>query len=408
MVAFNNMSVTFGQLLASALGAGFAQVKGEGWRATVGVGAAPALILAGLLFTCPESPRQLVFHGHLEEADAVLRRIYPKSTIEQRQAKIRSIELSLHETTDSMSEESVWVAFRRIFTTPSTGRAVFTACMIMAISQLGGFNTLMYYAATVFSIVGFDNPTAVGITVSGTNFVFSIVNLALVDKFGRRMIMMTTVLGMAVCMAVTVAAFRYIPVDTTTLTVESSNIGWPGGLVLAAIICYVACYSSGVATIAWIGTELIPLEVRAVGTMMVCLSSLLLSSPAYANERPEYRDLLEHQHHHLFDIPIDDKKLDAEWCLWILYWNLLHWLALCRFLLSRMQGHASRSYPRGVQSWVRGPVLQTVAEGPQARCQGPDDCYRPLKWGVDLVIDCIFNSTTGIYRWRLVDWYLRW
>ena len=173
MVAFNNMSVTFGQLLASALGAGFAQVKGEGWRATVGIGAAPALLLAGLLVFCPESPRQLVSHGNHEAANAVLLQIYPTSTEEQRRAKIISIELSLSEATQAMTEESLWVTFKRIFTTPATGRAVLTACMVMAISQLSGFNTLMYYASVLFSIVGFNNPTAVGITVSATNFVFS-------------------------------------------------------------------------------------------------------------------------------------------------------------------------------------------------------------------------------------------
>ncbi len=52
--------------------------------------------------------------------------------------------------------------------------------MIMAISQLEVL-TLMYYAATLFSIVGFSSATAVGITVSGTNFVLSILNLLLVD-----------------------------------------------------------------------------------------------------------------------------------------------------------------------------------------------------------------------------------
>jgi SP family myo-inositol transporter-like MFS transporter 13 len=269
MVAFNNMSVTFGQLLASALGAGFAEVKGEGWRATVAIGAAPAIILAGLLTLCPESPRQLVSHGKREEAEAVLKRIYPKSSILQREAKIVSIELSLQQSVDSMSEETVWTGIRRVFTTPDTGRAVLTACMIMAISQLGGFNTLMYYAATLFGIVGFENATAVGITVSATNFVFSVVNLVIVDKFGRRIILMFTVAGMALCMMVVVIAFRYIPVNLKTLEVESDNVGWPGTLVLVMIILYVACYSSGVATIAWIGTELIPLEVRAIGTMMV-------------------------------------------------------------------------------------------------------------------------------------------
>ncbi|KAB8229633.1 general substrate transporter [Aspergillus alliaceus] len=268
MVAFNNMSVTFGQLLASAIGAGFAQVEGEAWRATVGIGAVPPLALGVLLFLCPESPRQLVSHGDNAGADAVLRRIYPQSTAEQRQAKIQSIELSLQEATTGLSDEALWVTVKRVFTTPATGRAVLTACVVMAISQLGGFNTLMYYASTLFSIVGFNNPTAVGITVSGTNFVFSIVNLLLVDRFGRRIILTTTVLGMSICMLITAVAFHYIPVNLKTLKVESDAVGWPGTVVLVTIICYVACYSSGVATIAWIGTELIPLEVRAIGTMM--------------------------------------------------------------------------------------------------------------------------------------------
>lgn len=275
MVAFNNMSVTFGQLLASALGAGFAQVKREGWRATVGIGAAPALILAGLLVFCPESPRQLVSHADYEAAKTVLLRIYPTSTEEQRQAKIMSIELSLSEATQAMTEETLWVTFKRIFTTPATSRAVLTACMVMAISQLGGFNTLMYYAATLFSIVGFNNPTAVGITVSATNFVFSILNLVLVDRLGRRAILTVTVLGMAICMMVAAVAFSYIPVNTNTLELETDQVGWPGPIVLVAIICYVACFSSGVATIAWIGTELIPLEVRALGTMLVCNLNIL-------------------------------------------------------------------------------------------------------------------------------------
>lgn len=140
MIAFNNMSVTFGQLVASGLGAGFTHIKGEGWRATVGIGAAPAMLLAGLLFICPESPRQLTAHGKLDEANAVLQRIYPGSTPDQRQAKIKSIEMSLHEAAATMVDDSLWKTLKRIFTTPATGRAVLTACMIMAISQLGGFS----------------------------------------------------------------------------------------------------------------------------------------------------------------------------------------------------------------------------------------------------------------------------
>ncbi|KAI0884275.1 general substrate transporter [Annulohypoxylon maeteangense] len=267
MIAFNNMSVTFGQLLASALGAGFAQVGGQAWRATVGIGAVPAIALAGLLFLCPESPRQLVAHGHSDEASKVLMRIYPTSTEEQRRAKIQSIEMSIQEATNTMVDDSIWRSLKRIFTTPATGRAVLTACVIMAISQLGGFNTLMYYSATLFSIVGFNNAAVVAITVSGTNFVFSFLNLVVVDRFGRRAILLITVLGMAICMLIASVSFHYIPIDKN-LVVQSDNVGWPATVLLVTIICYVACFSTGVATIAWIGTELIPLEVRAVGTML--------------------------------------------------------------------------------------------------------------------------------------------
>lgn len=65
-----------------------------------------------------------------------------------------------------------------------------------SVSQLGGFNTLMYYSATLFSLVGFDKPTAVAIVVGGTNFVFTCLNMAIIDKAGRRIILIVTVLGM--------------------------------------------------------------------------------------------------------------------------------------------------------------------------------------------------------------------
>ncbi|PPJ58306.1 hypothetical protein CBER1_04510 [Cercospora berteroae] len=268
MIAFNNMSVTFGQLIASAIGAGLAEVPGKGWRGTVGIGAFPTIALAIMLFWCPESPRQLVAHGQTDAAEAVLLRLYPTSTHEQRFAKIRAIETSIEEATSSLVPESLWTVFKRIFNTPATARAVLTACLIMAISQLGGFNTLMYYSATLFAIVGFKNATAVAIVVSGTNWIFSGVNLVLVDRFGRRILLIVSVAGMSICMMIAAIAFHYIPINLSTLELETDDAGWAGIVVLVTIICYVGFYSSGVATIAWIGTELIPLEVRALGTML--------------------------------------------------------------------------------------------------------------------------------------------
>ena len=67
---------------------------------------------------------------------------------------------------------------------------------MIIVSQLGGFNTLMYYSATLFGLVGFENATAVSITVGGTNFLFTLVNLLIIDKVGRRRILLITVIGM--------------------------------------------------------------------------------------------------------------------------------------------------------------------------------------------------------------------
>lgn len=136
----------------------------------------------------------------------------------------------------------------------------------------------MYYAATLFKLVGFNNPTAVGITVSATNFIFGILNIALVDRFGRRILLSVTVLGMAICLTLAAIAFHWIPIDKN-LVLQSDSVGWPGTLVLVGIICYVAFFTCGVAPIAWIGTELMPLEVRAVGTMLV--SSPFVMKPLY-------------------------------------------------------------------------------------------------------------------------------
>lgn len=149
MIAFNNTSVTFGQLVASAIGAGLAQVPAGGWRGTVGIGAIPAIALAVLLFWCPESPRQLVAHGKTEEADKVLQRLFSASTQDQRLAKVRTIEQDIERATTGVAAESLWTSFKRIFRTPAYGRAVFIACFVMAISQLGGFNTLMYALESV-------------------------------------------------------------------------------------------------------------------------------------------------------------------------------------------------------------------------------------------------------------------
>ncbi|KAK7432226.1 hypothetical protein QQZ08_001171 [Neonectria magnoliae] len=266
MIAFDNFSVAFGQLVSYALGAALTDAA-HGWRWMVAIGGVPPIILACLLPQCPESPRQLIAHGKIDEARIVIARVYSSATEEQLKSKMDRLIYTIEIESQVVASKSLWWQFKQLHCVPSNLRALTVACAVMAISQLGGFNTLMYYSATLFAFVGFNKPTAVAIVVGATNFVFSFVNLVLVDKLGRRILLLVTVLGMSISLVVAAVAFHYIPISKD-LVLESSSVNWAGILVLVTIIIYVACFAAGVATIAWVGTELLPLEVRALGTMM--------------------------------------------------------------------------------------------------------------------------------------------
>ncbi|RAH51825.1 hypothetical protein BO85DRAFT_473117 [Aspergillus piperis CBS 112811] len=267
LIVFDNICVTFGQLIAYALGAAFTDVH-QGWRYTIAIGAVPAIALAATMPLCPETPRQLISHGRDDEAKRVIRKIFPQATEQQVVNKIRVVRHSIEEVAASVSDKSLWWQMKQLFTVGANLRALATACSIMAVSQLGGFNTLMYYSATLFSLVGFNQATAVSIVVGATNFVFGFPNFAFIDRFGRRSMLLITVLGMSLSLVVVAIAFHWIPVNSDLSVTGPHEMTWASILLLVALIVYIAFYSAGVAPISWVGTEFLPLEVRALGTML--------------------------------------------------------------------------------------------------------------------------------------------
>ncbi|KAJ6069493.1 hypothetical protein N7499_011380 [Penicillium canescens] len=282
MIVFDNLCVAFGQLVSYALGAGFTPVA-NGWRYMVALGGVPAIFLAVLMPRCPESPRQLVSHGRFEEAGRALGKIFPNASEAQAAGKIRVVEAAIEERGVSISERSLKWQLGKLFLVPANRRALITACMVMA---AWWFQYPLYYSSTLFSMVGFDKPVAVSIVVGGTNFLFGFVNFAVIDRFGRRVILIVTVLGMSLSLVVTAIAFHWIPVthmDSASTTTTGSE-SWATILLLVTIILYVAFFAAGVAPVAWVGTELLPLEVRALGTMVnsvICWGCNLIISSTF-------------------------------------------------------------------------------------------------------------------------------
>ncbi|KAB8223459.1 general substrate transporter [Aspergillus novoparasiticus] len=272
LIGLNNMSITGGQVISYAIGAAFANVN-HGWRYMVGLGALPALILAALMPFCPESPRHLVYNHRQEEARAVLRRIYGHPSDVQLASVLASISAACDEAREINEGATRWTKIKQLHTVPSNLRALISACGLMVISQLSGFNTLMYYSSTLFALVGFDNPTAVGIVVAGTNFIMTWVNMMVIDKMGRRRLLLSTAWGMSVGLIAIAVAFSFIPVDLDTLDLKSNSVSPPAIVVLVFIIWFVIFYGVSVGNTAWMSTDFFPLEVRAMGTMWITCSS---------------------------------------------------------------------------------------------------------------------------------------
>jgi MFS transporter, SP family, solute carrier family 2 (myo-inositol transporter), member 13 len=270
MIGLNNMSITGGQVISYGIGAGFAHVP-HGWRYMVGLGGVPSIILACLLPFCPESPRQLIFQGRNEEAAAVFRKIFGSATEEQVQNKILLVQASIEEATEAAKGKPRRQIIRELHTVPHNLRALVVACGLMVISQMSGFNVLMYYSATLFSIVGFSNPTAVGLVVAGTNFIMTFLNGMLVDPWGRRKVLVTTVWGMSASLVAVAVAFSFISVDTATLEIKETAVTTPAIIVLIFIILFVIFYGVSVGNTAWMSTDFFAQDVRGVGTMwMTC------------------------------------------------------------------------------------------------------------------------------------------
>jgi SP family myo-inositol transporter-like MFS transporter 13 len=160
MISIDMIFLGTGSVLAYAFDAAFYKVE-HGWRYMIGIGAVPSIILGILLFWCPESPRQLMYHGHREKCEHVIRRIYVNASEQQIQEKLLSIEHGVNAAKSLNEEISLRKSMHMLFTIPANRRAAIAACGLMFFQQFCGFNTLVclnpysssipYSIATVFS-----------------------------------------------------------------------------------------------------------------------------------------------------------------------------------------------------------------------------------------------------------------
>ncbi|KAI0517369.1 putative MFS myo-inositol transporter [Xylaria bambusicola] len=277
VVTMNAVSITFGQVVAYIVGWLFAEYGSAttGWRLMVGVGAAPAVLQCILLFIMPETPRWLVKANRSEEARTVIQKTCGTDPIALQMVNnvLRDIEVEVREEEESTglhngdgkANNSFLAGWRELILVPKNRRALTIACMLQGFQQLCGFNSLMYFSATIFLMLGFTVPTLTSLSVASTNFIFTVAALLLIDRIGRRGILLYSVPFMAFGLLAT--AFGFIMADLSTIDAHGPALTKSAAIfILANIIIYVASYAIGLGNVPWMQSELFPLNVRSMGS----------------------------------------------------------------------------------------------------------------------------------------------
>ena len=287
LVTVSSLFITGGQVVAYVVGWAFSETDG-GWRWMVGLGAVPAVCQFGMLFFMPETPRFLIQKGKVQEGRRVLSRVYGAGAGMERlvSAVMRRVEKEILEEEDvagasAGKDNKSWKAkwehvsdnFSLLVAVGPNRRALTIACMLQAFQQLCGFNSLMYFSATIFRLVGFHNPTLTSLSVAGTNFAFTLVAFWCIDRIGRRRILLMSVPVMVAGLALCAVAFSFIDVTgeegASNLLAREKEQGklWPA-IILLSMVIYVSSYAVGLGCVPWQQSELFPLSVRALGSAL--------------------------------------------------------------------------------------------------------------------------------------------
>jgi MFS transporter, SP family, solute carrier family 2 (myo-inositol transporter), member 13 len=136
----------------------------------------------------------------------------------------------------------------------------------------------MYFSATIFSLLNFSSPTLTSLSIAVTNFTFTLVAFILIDRLGRRRILIYTLPIMILALLLCAIAFSFLDItpDHQKHSATSPNSGtptpahpllWPI-FILISLILYVSAYATGMGNVPWQQSELFPLSVRSTGSAL--------------------------------------------------------------------------------------------------------------------------------------------
>jgi sugar porter (SP) family MFS transporter len=245
--ALFQLAITIGIVVAYLVN--YALAEAEAWRWMLGLGAVPALILGAGMFFLPDSPRWLVSKDRRDEARAVLQRA-------------RNSEQEVNDEMDDIEEaERQEEAGPGELLKPWVRPMLVVGIGIAMLQQLVGINTIIYYAPTIMEATGLDASVSILATlgVGIVNVVFTLLALLLIDRVGRKPLLLAGLTGIALALAI--LGFGYLLPGLK---------GVVSYITFAGLVLYIMSFAASFGVVLWVVLpELFPLKVRG-SAMSVC------------------------------------------------------------------------------------------------------------------------------------------
>lgn len=215
------------------------------WRWEFGIAALPALLFLLMLWSIPHSPRWLATKGRIDEARATL------GTLDDADPEIelRAIIASIHQEASERKEP----LFRRQYAKP-----IFLAVTLAAFNQLSGINAVLYYLNDIFAVAGFNKITGgmQTVIVGAVNLVATLIAMSLIDKLGRKTLLLIGCVGMGVSLS----CIAYVFIT-----------GYGRATLIYYVTGYTASFALSSGSVIWVYmSEIFPNRVRVKGQALAC------------------------------------------------------------------------------------------------------------------------------------------
>ena len=254
LVGLFQFNIVFGILLAylSNYVVGTMQLGLAEWRWKLGIPAVPALFFLLMLFGIPRSPRWLVKKQRTAEAREVLRKMGAEDYEHELQEIIVSIDAE-HAANDSL--------FSWKYRLP-----IFLAVSIGMFNQLSGINAILYYLNDIFAYAGFNKVSSdlQAVAIGLTNLIFTMLAMSVIDRIGRKTLLLVGSVGTAACLGGVAAIF---------FTGSHQN------LLVWLLVGYIAFFAFSQGAVIWVFiSEVFPNRVRAKGQSLGSFSHWIMNA----------------------------------------------------------------------------------------------------------------------------------